>query len=78
MKYTAEKIQRLTGANEKVAAKVAAAMNRLFVCDCKTLHLTSKDNKKIAELIDRVSRRIFEKNRAAYRILANRDSTAVE
>lgn len=44
----------------------------------KVVHLTSQDSKEVAEKIERVSRRIFEKNREAYRILAGRDSTQVE
>lgn len=44
----------------------------------KVIHWTSKDSKEVTEKIERVSRRIFEKNREAYRILAGKDSTRVE
>lgn len=38
----------------------------------KNVHLTSAMNVEVAEKIERVSKEIFEKNREAYRILANR------
>lgn len=38
----------------------------------KFVHLTSDKDKKIAEKIDEVSKKIFERNREAYRILANK------
>ena len=38
----------------------------------KVIHLTSDKNKKVAEKINEVSKKIFERNRKAYRILANK------
>jgi len=38
----------------------------------KILHLTSDKDKKIAEKINEVSKKIFERNRKAYRVLANK------
>lgn len=38
----------------------------------QTIHLTSKIDTKVAEKIEKVSQEIFEKNREAYRILANK------
>ena len=38
----------------------------------KIIHLTSDKNKKVAEKIDEISKKIFEKNRKAYKILANK------
>lgn len=38
----------------------------------KIIHLTSDKDKKVAEKINEVSRKIFERNRKAYRILANK------
>ena len=38
----------------------------------KPVHLTSAMNAEVAEKIERVSKEIFEKNRKAYRILANK------
>lgn len=37
----------------------------------QAVHLTSATDKKVAEKIEKVSQEIFEKNREAYRILAN-------
>ena len=38
----------------------------------KFIHLTSDKDKKVAEKIAEVSKKIFERNREAYRILANK------
>lgn len=38
----------------------------------KIIHLTSDKDKKIAERIYTVSKKIFERNRTAYKILANK------
>ena len=38
----------------------------------KIIHLTSNMNIEVAEKIASVSQKIFEKNREAYRILANK------
>ena len=38
----------------------------------KIIHLTSDKDKKVAEKINEVSKKIFERNREAYRILANK------
>ena len=44
----------------------------------KIIHLTSDKDKKVAEKIAEVSKKIFERNREAYRILAGKDSTRIE
>ena len=38
----------------------------------KIIHLTSDKDKNVAEKIAEVSKKIFERNREAYRILANK------
>ena len=38
----------------------------------KVIHLTSDKDKKVAEKISTASEKIFERNRTAYRILANK------
>ena len=38
----------------------------------KFIHLTSDKDKKVAEKIAEVSKKIFERNREAYRILSNK------
>ena len=40
--------------------------------DKKVIHLTSDKDKKVAEKISTASEKIFERNRTAYRILANK------
>lgn len=45
---------------------------KTFESQKKIIHLTSDKDKKVAEKMNEISKMIFERNRKAYRILANK------
>lgn len=66
-----QKMQKVTSSPEYQKAKEILS-SPAFRQKQKVVHVTSKTDIEVAKKIAEVSQKVFEKNREAYRILANK------